>query len=154
MDRTFEVGEMSYMIQGNNFSSSRSNSRELIIEKALKYFNSPYLWGGRSPFGIDCSGFSQILYKMAGFPIPRNASEQSLIGENLSFLEESKPGDLAFFDNEEGNIIHVGIIWEKNKIIHSSGMVRIDNIDQFGIYNVDTKRYSHKLRIMRRIIQD
>jgi len=152
--KTFRIGDSMYIMQGNNLAPSDRNIRELIIEKALNYFNSPYLWGGRSPFGIDCSGFSQILYKMAGVPIPRNASEQSLMGDTLGFLEESKPGDLAFFDNEEGNIIHVGVIWEKNKIIHSSGMVRIDNIDQFGIYNVDSRRYSHKLRIMRRIIKD
>ena len=153
-ERSFQIGEITYRVQGNNFSSPDKNVREVIIEKALNYFNSPYLWGGRSPFGIDCSGFSQVLYKMAGISIPRNASDQSIIGDYLSFLEESKPGDLAFFDNEEGTITHVGVIWEKNKIIHSSGMVRIDNIDQFGIYNVDTRRYSHKLRLMRRIIKD
>jgi hypothetical protein len=144
-ERTFRIGEITYRLQGNNFSPAEPNNlREVIIERALSYFNSPYLWGGRSPFGIDCSGFSQILYKMAGISLPRNASEQSLTGDYLSFLEETRPGDLAFFDNEDGQIIHVGILWEKNKIIHASGMVRIDNVDQFGIYNVDTRRYSHK----------
>ena len=153
-EKTFRIGETYYKIQGNNLSSSRRDVREVIIENALKYFNSPYLWGGRSPFGIDCSGFSQVLYKMAGIPLPRDASEQSHIGDILGFLEETRPGDLAYFDNDEGNIVHVGIIWEKSKIIHSSGMVRIDNIDQFGIYNVDSRRYTHKLRILRRIIND
>jgi len=153
-DKTFTIGDVLYNIQGNSFSSSEKAVREIIIENALKYFNSPYLWGGRSPFGVDCSGFTQILYKMAGISIPRDASQQSLIGDNLSFVEEAHPGDLAFFDNEEGAIIHVGIIWEKNKIFHSSGKVRIDNVDHFGIYNIDTGRYTHQMRLMRRIIND
>ena len=142
--KAFMVGETRYHIHGHTPSFLDRNIREVIIEKALNYFNSPYLWGGRSPFGIDCSGFSQILYKMAGIFIPRNAADQSLLGDTLGFLEESRPGDLAFFDNDDGTINHVGVIWEKNKVIHSSGMVRIDNIDQFGIHNVDSKRYSHK----------
>ncbi len=154
VNRTFKIGEVVYNIQGNNIVASQQNVREVIIENALKYFNSPYLWGGRSPFGIDCSGFSQILYKMAGVTIPRDAGQQAALGSNLSFVEEALPGDLAFFDNEEGTIIHVGIIWEKNKIIHSSGKVRIDNVDHFGIYNIDTKRYTHQMRLMRRIIND
>ncbi len=152
--RTFQIGEVIYHIQGNSTYPLAKNVREVIIENGLKYFNSPYLWGGRSPFGIDCSGFSQILYKMAGLTIPRNANQQSLLGDNLSFVEEALPGDLAFFDSDDGAIIHVGIIWEKNKIIHSSGKVRIDNVDHFGIYNIDTKRYTHQMRLMRRLIKD
>lgn len=128
--------------------------RKLIIEQALKYFNAPYLWGGRSLLGIDCSGLTQVIYKMAGIKIPREASQQVHCGKALSFVEETKPGDLAFFDDEEGKIVHVGIIWEKNKIIHASGQVRIDNVDQFGIFNIDTKRYTHQMRVMKRIIKD
>lgn len=152
--RTFKIGDVKYLIQGNTIASAESNIRDVIIENALKYFNAPYLWGGRSPFGIDCSGFSQILYKMAGITIPRDADQQAMLGENLTFVEEALPGDLAFFDNEEGAIVHVGVIWEKNKIIHSSGKVRIDNVDHFGIFNLDTGRYTHQMRLMRRIIQD
>ena len=152
--RTFKIGEIVYHIQGNSIYPNTRNVREVIIENALKYFNSPYLWGGRSPFGIDSSGFAQVLYKIAGLQIPRDAVQQSLLGNNLSFVEEALPGDLAFFDNEDGTIIHVGIIWEKHKIIHSSGKVRIDNVDHFGIYNIDTKRYTHQMRLMRRIIGD
>jgi gamma-D-glutamyl-L-lysine dipeptidyl-peptidase len=151
-DKTFNIGNVVYNIRGNSFSDSKKEVRETIIENALKYFNSPYLWGGRSPFGIDCSGFSQVLYKMAGLTIPRDASQQSTLGDYLSFVEEAKPGDLAFFDNDDGAIIHVGIIWEKNKIIHSSGKVRIDNVDHIGIFNIDSGRYSHQMRLMRRII--
>jgi len=152
--RTFQIGDVNYSILGNNISKDRQGVREIIIDNALKYFNSPYLWGGRSPFGIDCSGFAQILYKMAGLSIPRDAVHQSVLGDNLSFVEEALPGDLAFFDNEDGAIVHVGVIWEKNKIIHSSGKVRIDNVDHSGIYNIDTKRYTHQMRLMRRIIRD
>lgn len=152
--KTFRIGNVVYNIQGNSISSSHKEVREVIIENALKYFNSPYLWGGRSPFGIDCSGFTQILYKMAGISIPRDASQQAMTGENLSFVEEAHPGDLAFFDNDDGTIMHVGIIWEKNKIIHSSGKVRIDNVDHFGIFNIDTGRYTHQMRLMRRIITE
>ena len=151
---TFRIGNVVYSIQGNSIVSARRDVRVVIIENALKYFNAPYLWGGRSPFGIDCSGFSQILYKMAGLTIPRDAVQQAMLGENLTFVEEALPGDLAFFDNEEGAIIHVGVIWEKNKIIHSSGKVRIDNVDHFGIFNIDTGRYTHQMRLMRRLIKD
>ena len=152
--RTFKIGNVVYGIQGNSITSSERVVRDVIIDNALKYFNAPYLWGGRSPFGIDCSGFSQVLYKMAGLTIPRDAVQQAMLGENLTFVEEALPGDLAFFDNEEGAIIHVGIIWEKNKIIHSSGKVRIDNVDHFGIFNIDTGRYTHQMRLMRRLIID
>jgi len=75
-----------------------------------------------------------------------------LLGTALSFVEETQPGDLAFFDDDEGNIIHVGIMWKRNKIIHASGKVRIDNVDQFGIFNVDTRRYTHKMRVMKKIL--
>ncbi len=152
--RTFKIGNVIYNIQGNSIAAAHRDVREIIIENALKYFNAPYLWGGRSPFGIDCSGFSQILYKMAGLTIPRDAVQQAMMGDNLTFVEEALPGDLAFFDNEDGAIIHVGIIWEKNKIIHSSGKVRIDNVDHFGIFNIDTGRYTHQMRLMRRLISD
>jgi hypothetical protein len=150
---SFRIGSETYTIQGDKILPVKKNVRNVLIENALKYFNSPYLWGGRSPFGVDCSGLSQILYKMIGIQIPRDAGQQALMGENITFVEEAQPGDLAFFDNEDGKIVHVGIIWEKNKIIHASGKVRIDNIDHFGIFNIDTGRYSHQMRLMRRIIQ-
>ncbi len=153
-ERTFRIGDVIYNIQGDPINPFGKPARKTIIENGLKYFNSPYLWGGRSPFGIDCSGFSQILYKMAGVTIPRDASQQAKVGQYLSFVEEALPGDLAFFDNEDGAIIHVGVIWEKNKIIHASGKVRIDNVDQFGIFNIDTGRYSHQMRLMRRILNE
>ena len=128
--------------------------RSGLISTALSYLNSPYLWGGRSFFGIDCSGFTQIVFKLNGFKLLRDASQQALTGLSLSFVEEALPGDLAFFDNEEGIIIHVGIVLEDSKIIHASGKVRIDKLDHYGIFNVDTKRYSHHLRVIKRVLPD
>ena len=150
--KEFSINKEVFPMTGKYMYNQPDEARKFIIQQALLYFNVPYLWGGRSPFGIDCSGLTQIIYKQAGVFLPRDASEQVHLGTAFSFVEEAQPGDLAFFDDEEGNIIHVGIIWEKGKIIHASGKVRIDNVDQFGIFNVDTKRYSHKMRVMKRII--
>jgi cell wall-associated NlpC family hydrolase len=118
----------------------------------MTFLNAPYMWGGRSPFGIDCSGFTQAVYKLKRIKLLRDASQQSTLGEPLSFLTEAEPGDLAFFDNEEGLISHVGIITDQQHIIHASGKVRIDRIDHEGIYNDEEKRYTHLLRIIKRII--
>ena len=150
--KEFSVNKDTFKLKGEVFYGELKDPRNIAIKQALKYFNAPYLWGGRSPFGIDCSGFTQIIYKMIGIQIPRDASQQVKVGTALSFVDEAQPGDLAFFDDEEGNIVHVGIIWKRNKIIHASGKVRIDNVDQFGIFNVDTKRYTHKMRVMKKII--
>ena len=136
--------------------ASVKNTFEINIDKCLQtaflYLNTPYLWGGKTPFGIDCSGFTQMVYKLNGYKLLRDASQQASQGEALSFIEESEPGDLAFFDNEEGNIIHVGIMMENNYIIHASGQVRIDRLDHLGIYNADTNRHTHKLRVIKKII--
>ena len=126
--------------------------KENLVKTSLLFINSPYLWGGRTPFGIDCSGFTQIIYKINGYKIDRDAKDQVNLGVSLSFIEESDPGDLAFFDNKEGDIVHVGIIMENNHIIHAHGQVRIDRLDQTGIYNVDTKKHTHKLRVIKKII--
>ncbi len=150
--KKFTVNRETYKSAGEIFYGKHKDPRNVIIKQALKYFNAPYLWGGRSPFGIDCSGFTQVIYKMIGIKIPRDASQQVKMGTALSFVDEAEPGDLAFFDDEEGNIVHVGILWKRNKIIHASGKVRVDNVDHFGIFNVDLKRYTHKMRVMKKII--
>jgi len=126
--------------------------KDNLLKTAFLYLNAPYLWGGKTPFGIDCSGFTQMVYKLNGYSLLRDASQQAKQGDALSFIEESEPGDLAFFDNDEGNIIHVGIMMENNYIIHASGKVRIDRIDHLGIYNVDTGRHTHKLRVIKKVI--
>ena len=126
--------------------------KENLLKTAFLYLNAPYLWGGKTPFGIDCSGFTQMVYKLNGYKLLRDASQQAIQGDALSFIEESEPGDLAFFDNDEGNIIHVGIMMENNYIIHASGKVRIDRLDHLGIYNAETNRHTHKLRVIKKII--
>lgn len=124
-----------------------------VVNIALMYLNTPYLWGGKTPFGIDCSGLVQMVYKVCGYQLNRDASQQAMQGLTLNFLEESEPGDLAFFDNEAGTIIHVGILMGNEQIIHASGKVRIDFIDHSGIFNKDTKQHTHKLRLLKRIIE-
>jgi cell wall-associated NlpC family hydrolase len=126
-----------------------------LRESCMLFLNAPYLWGGRTPYGIDCSGFTQLVFRLLCVSIPRDASEQVERGEQISFVEESREGDLAFFDNAEGRITHVGIILEEGgakKIIHASGRVRIDNLDHNGIFNEETQSYSHKLRTIKRIL--
>jgi cell wall-associated NlpC family hydrolase len=118
----------------------------------MLFLNAPYLWGGKTPFGIDCSGFTQTVYKLNGIKLLRDAYQQAEQGETLSFVEEAEAGDLAFFDNEEGRIVHVGIVLDNNKIIHASGKVRIDGFDHHGIFNNEKRDYSHKLRLLKRIV--
>ncbi len=126
-------------------------TKTALVSLAATYLNTPYLWGGKTPLGIDCSGFTQMVYKIGGYQLLRDAAQQAQQGDPLSFIEESEPGDLAFFDNAEGKIIHVGIILENNYIIHAHGKVRIDRLDHTGIFNVDTHTYSHHLRIIKKI---
>jgi len=150
--RKLDLGGEQYIFDGSSIPSIIKPTRKRILENAMMYINAPYLWGGKSPFGIDCSGFSQTVYKVSGIMLNRDASQQALQGETVNFITDALAGDLAFFDNEEGNIIHVGILLGDNKIIHASGKVRIDAIDHQGIFNVDTRKYSHKLRIIKSYI--
>jgi hypothetical protein len=145
-----EINTSNFDFEGTKTSGEKS--KESLINTAFMYLNAPYLWGGKTPFGIDCSGFTQMVYKLNGFKLLRDASQQSSQGEALSFIEESEPGDLAFFDNEEGNIIHVGIIMADNYIIHASGKVRIDRLDHLGIFNAETNKHTHKLRVIKKIV--
>lgn len=123
-----------------------------MISTALFFKNAPYLWGGRTLFGIDCSGFSQIVYKLSGIRLLRDAWQQAEQGTVVDFLPEVKAGDLAFFDNEAGRITHVGIMLNAQEIIHASGRVRIDPLDNQGIYNAELNKYTHKLRIIKRFV--
>ena len=123
-----------------------------LLKTASLYLNAPYLWGGKTPMGIDCSGLTQMTYRINGLSIPRDASLQAQLGETLSFIDESEAGDLAFFDDAEGKIIHVGLLLENHYILHAHGKVRIDRIDQTGIYNTETQQHSHKLRIIKKLV--
>ncbi len=145
-----DVNTSNLSFEGTKISGVKT--KNCLLNTAFMYLNAPYLWGGKTPFGIDCSGFTQMVYKINGYKLMRDASQQATQGDALSFIEESEPGDLAFFDNEEGNIIHVGIIMDDNYIIHASGKVRIDRLDHLGIYNAETNRHTHKLRVIKKII--
>ncbi|TVR71012.1 MAG: hydrolase Nlp/P60 [Marinilabiliales bacterium] len=122
-----------------------------VDEVAESFINIPYLWGGKNPFGIDCSGLTQVIMRIFGIKIPRDARKQVDRGNPVSFITEAEPGDLAFFDNEEGEIIHTGIIVSNQQIIHASGCVRKDRIDHQGIYNSAVKRYTHRLRVIKNL---
>lgn len=124
--------------------------RQQIPEFALGFQSTPYLWGGRSAFGIDCSGFTQLICKMAGISIKRDAAQQAQQGETVHLISEAEPGDLVFFDNEEGSITHTGILLDQSTVIHAHGKVRIDKIDHHGIFNTETGNYTHKLRLIKR----
>lgn len=128
--------------------------KDLTILKdfAFHYIDSPYLWGGKSPFGIDCSGFVQMVYKLGGYQLQRDASQQAKEGAAIASLAEVTLGDLAFFHNPEGRITHVGMALPEGRIIHASGRVRIDRLDEKGIYNEQEKTYTHSLSHLRRVI--
>ncbi|WP_447951822.1 C40 family peptidase [Chryseobacterium koreense] len=154
---TFELKEGKVLLSvGSEFSSETENLLQeenlcSIAETAKQFLNVPYSWSGRSFFGIDCSGFTQLVYKVHGKVLPRNACQQAELGLVLDFIEEAEPGDLAFFENQEGIISHVGIMLDNQKIIHAFGKVQIDSLDSAGIYNADLKKHTHKLRFLKRI---
>ena len=116
------------------------------------FLNAPYLWGGRTPFGIDCSGFTQLIYRLHGMNLARDAYQQYESGKIITDIKEIEAGDLAFFENKSGKIVHVGIIMDNNQIIHASGKVRIDKLDEKGIFNVNKQKYTHKLKSIKKII--
>ena len=145
----FHLSEQEFEFDGQVISGKKNKSN--LVKTAYRFLNTPHLWGGRTPLGIDCSGFTQMVYRINGHQLLRDAHQQASQGEVLSFIEECEPGDLAFFDNEEGEILHCGLLLADNHIMHCYEKVRIDRIDQSGIYNVDTKRHTHRLRVMKHI---
>jgi cell wall-associated NlpC family hydrolase len=152
------------MLDGNVFSINQKRfqllnsnpfqaecSPQVIIKNAELLLNTPYLWGGRSVLGMDCSGFTQLVFKACGLRLYRDAYQQATQGSIIDFVEEAQAGDLAFFDNQEGSIVHTGIIMTNRQIIHASGSVRIDHLDHQGIFNSELNRYTHQLRLIKRI---
>lgn len=152
INEQIELNGNTWTIEGEFFYRPSTPSRDNIVSMAKEYLNAPYLWGGKSIFGCDCSGFVQTIFDMNGLCIKRDASQQAREGDTVHLIDEAEPGDLIFFDNHEGNIIHVGIFIGNGQIIHSSGYVRIDKIDHLGIYNEDLQTYTHKLRIIKRYL--
>ncbi len=138
--------------EGETRTIRKIKDAAILKEFAFKYIDSPYLWGGKSPFGIDCSGFMQMVYKLGGYHLQRDASQQARGGVAVASLAEAVLGDLAFFHNPEGRITHVGMVLPQGKIIHASGRVRVDRLDEKGIYNEQENTYTHALSNLRRII--
>jgi gamma-D-glutamyl-L-lysine dipeptidyl-peptidase len=147
------IGDKHYTFGGQAIRKGALEATpEIIIKLARRYLYAPYLWGGRSPFGIDCSGFTQIVYKMAGIRLRRDASQQVEQGRLIDFVDQAQAADLAFFENDKGRIVHVGIVMDGGFIIHAAGQVRIDKLDHYGIYNEERAIYSHKLRLIKRFL--
>lgn len=131
--------------------STKTYNGKACVEYAMMFLNAPYLWGGKTIMGIDCSGFVQICCAMSGYLLPRDAKDQVHHGVSISFLDEVQPGDIAFFHNEEGHIIHTGIMINSEHIIHASGKVKINKIDHYGIFSPELKTHSHHLRVIKRL---
>lgn len=143
--------EEQFAFNGETKSLGQKRPFDFIRATAIKYLNAPYQWGGKSPFGIDCSGLTQMVFKLSGYRLFRDAWQQATQGKSIRTLSEALPGDIAFFKSKEGKIVHTGIILEQGKIIHASGKVRIDNLTQDGIIdelNVLTHTFSHCRRIL------
>lgn len=151
-NKPFYLNTQEYIFSGSVISSKQDIDRNILIENAFMYKNAPYLWGGKSPFGIDCSGFVQMAYYLSGVKLLRDASQQATQGETINMISDASPGDLCFFENEDGVIVHVGILLPDEKIIHASGCVRTDLIDHQGIYNATTQSYTHQLRLIKKIL--
>jgi len=143
-EKHFQIGAFTF----ENLSKDVNNQKS-IWETAIEYLNTPYLWGGKSIAGIDCSGFTQCVYRLFDINLPRDAYQQEGIGETIEFSEK-KEGDLAFFKNTAGKIIHVGIIGKNNLIIHASGRVKIDELTIEGIFSGDFQELTHKLHSIKR----
>ncbi len=150
-----QLGDKHYAFNGQAVQNKAiTPTPELIVKFARRYLFAPYLWGGKSPFGIDCSGFTQTVFRMVGIRLRRDASQQVEQGRLVDFVDQTQAADLAFFENDKGKIVHVGIVLEGNQIIHAAGQVRIDRLDHQGIYNEERNLYSHKLRLIKRFLPD
>jgi cell wall-associated NlpC family hydrolase len=134
------------------FTVDSKGDMDNLLEMVYSFINSPYQWGGRTHFGIDCSGFAQAIMRTQGINLRRDAWQQAEQGEVVDFLQGATLGDLAFFDNEAGHITHVGMMLNNEMIIHASGRVKIEQIDGQGIYSAEQKKYTHKLRIIKRYL--
>jgi len=149
-DKIFFLGKNTYTTSAD-FNRNYISTNDSLADVAMKFINSPCIWGGRIPSGIDCSGLTQLIYKICSMAIARDSAVQAEEGTIVDFIDEAQPGDLAFFDIGNGRISHVGMIISRGLVIHAYGRVRIDPIDHHGIFKNEIKGYSHLLRTIRRI---
>ncbi len=143
--------EEQFAFNGESKNIGQKRDFEFLRAIAMKYLNAPYQWGGKSPFGIDCSGFVQMVFRITGFSLPRDSGQQAQQGRPVPSFDESQPGDLVFFQNEKEQINHVGIRLTDSKIIHASGRVRIDDLSAEGIVHQTKKTVTHGFSHVRRI---
>ena len=149
----FKLPGRAYILHGEAVDTARVQiTEERIQTTAMRLLHAPYLWGGKNAFGIDCSGFTQIVFKVLGIPLKRDAYQQAEQGRVVNMLDQAQCGDVAFFNNDAGKIVHVGILLDNKTIVHASGQVRIDRIDHQGIFNVERKAYTHHLKIIKRLV--
>lgn len=139
-----KIGESSYTLQAEHLICERAEDGKAVVETAKRYMHTPYLWGGRSVFGIDCSGLTQMVYKMNGIQLKRDAWQQAEQGIKIGTLAESQAGDLAFFAKVD-KISHVGILTGDGHVLHAGADVRIEKVSEEGIFNKDIEEYTLKL---------
>jgi len=148
---TGEIAGIKFQFRGLTYSRQQVEPDEQLVRRLTsQWLNAPYLWGGRTPLGVDCSGFVQVIFKLMGIDLLRDAKLQAGQGIKIKSLKHSRCGDLAFFRTNKKKITHVGVLLHPSQIIHASGRVRIDDIDEKGIINTETGKRTHTLVVIRR----
>lgn len=149
----FRIADETYQFSGQAvYPSDIKPTIDVIHKIARRYLYVPFLHGGRSPFGIDSAGLVQLVFQMIGVQLPRATNQQVMFGDGIDFVDQTQVGDLAFFENRTGKVTHVGIVLEDKSIIHAHGKVQIDQLDHYGIFDRTQQKYTHKLRVIRRIL--